>query len=39
MNNIFKPSGGCIDMWSLCQNISGLSFTNPDLLALNMVEP
>ena len=21
-------------MWSLCQNISGLSFTNPDLPAL-----
>ena len=23
-----------VNMWSLCQNISGLSFTNPDLPAL-----
>ena len=34
MNKILKPTGSCINMWSLCQNISGLSFTNPDLPAL-----
>ena len=34
MNKILKPAGVCVDMWSLCQNISGLSFTNPDLPAL-----
>ena len=34
MNKILKPTGGCADMWSLCQNISELSFTNPDLHAL-----
>ena len=34
MNKILKPTGGCVDMWSLCQKISGLSFTNPDLPAL-----
>ena len=34
MNKILKPTGGCVDMWSLCQNISGLSFTNPDFPAL-----
>ena len=26
MNKIVKPTGPCVDMWSLCQNISGLSF-------------
>ena len=35
MNKILKPTGGCVDIWSLCQNISGLFFTNPDLPALN----
>ena len=35
MNKILKPAGGCVDIWSLCQNISGLFFTNPDLPALN----
>ena len=34
MNKLLKPTGGCVDMWSLCQNISGLSFTNFDLPAL-----
>ena len=34
MNKILKPTGGCINIWSLCQNISGLSFTNSDLPAL-----
>ena len=34
MNKILKPAGGCVDMWSLCQNVSGLSFTNSDLPAL-----
>ena len=34
MSKILKPTGGCVDMWSLYQNISGLSFINPDLLAL-----
>ena len=34
MNKILKPTGGCVDMWSLSQKISGLSFTNPDLPAL-----
>ena len=34
MNKILKHTGGCVDMWSSCQNISGLSFTNPDLPAL-----
>ena len=31
MDKILKSTGGCVDMWSLCQNISGLSFTKPDL--------
>ena len=26
MNKILKPRSGCVYMWSLCQNISGLSF-------------
>ena len=26
-----KPTGSCVEMWSLCQNISGFPFTNPDL--------
>ena len=34
MSKILKPTGGCVDMWSLYQNISGLSFINSDLLAL-----
>ena len=34
MNKILKPTSGCVDVWSLCQNKSGLSFTNPDLHAL-----
>ena len=34
INKILKPTGGCVYVWSLCQNISGLSFTNPDLPAL-----
>ena len=34
MSKILKPTGVCVDMWSLYQNISGLSFINPDLLAL-----
>ena len=35
MNKILKPTGGCVDMWSLCQqHISGLFFTNPFLLTL-----
>ena len=34
MDKIFQSTGGCVDMWSLCQNMSGLSFTNPDLPAL-----
>ena len=34
MNKVLKPTGSCVDVWSLCQNISGLSFTNPDLPAL-----
>ena len=34
MSKILKPTGGCVDMWSLYQNISGLSFINPDFLAL-----
>ena len=34
MNKILKPTGDCVDMWSLCQNISGLSFTKPDLPVL-----
>ena len=34
MNMILKPTVGCVDVRSLCQNISGLSFTNPDLPAL-----
>ena len=29
MNKNLKPSGGCVDIWSLCKNISGLSFSNP----------
>ena len=33
MNKILKPTGGCVDMWSLCQSISGLSLTNPDIPA------
>ena len=34
MNKILKPTGGCVTMWLLCQNISGLLLTNPDLHAL-----
>ena len=34
MDKIFQSTGGCVDMWSLCQNMLGLSFTNPDLPAL-----
>ena len=34
MNKILKPTGGCVDMWLLSQNISVLSFTNSDLSAL-----
>ena len=34
INKILRPRGGCVDMWLLCQNISRLSFTNPDLPAL-----
>ena len=30
MNKILKSGSGCIDMWSLCQNILGLYFTNLD---------
>ena len=33
MNNILETTGGCVSIWSLCQNISGLFFTNPDLPA------
>ena len=31
INKIFRPRGGCVDMWLLCQNISRLSFTNSGL--------
>ena len=34
MNEIWKPTGGFVDMWSVCQNILGFSFNNPDLPAL-----
>ena len=34
MNKILKPTGGCINMWPLCQNISGIPFTNPNLPTL-----
>ena len=34
MNKILKPTGVCTDVWSLYQNISEPSFTNPDLSAL-----
>ena len=34
MKMILKPTGGYVDMWSLSQNISGLSFTNPYLPSL-----
>ena len=34
MNKILKPTGGCVNMWLLCQNISGLLLINPDLHAL-----
>ena len=34
MNKILKPTSGCVDMWSVYQNISELSFINPDLFAL-----
>ena len=34
MNNIVKPRGGYVNIWSLCQNISGLFFINPDVTAL-----
>ena len=30
-NKILKPTSGRVDVWSLCQNIPGLPFTNPDL--------
>ena len=33
MNKILETTGGCVSIWSLCQNISGLFFTNPDLPA------
>ena len=39
MNKILKPTGGCVDVWSLCQNISGLSFTKPDFPALKYGQP
>ena len=31
---ILKPTGGYVDMWSIIQNISRLSFTNPYLPSL-----
>ena len=31
---LFWPTGGWADMWSFCQNISELSFNNPDLPTL-----
>ena len=34
LNKILKPTGVCVDMWSLSQNISEPSFTNPVLPAL-----
>ena len=34
LNKILKSTGVCVDMWSLSQNISELSFTNPVLPAL-----
>ena len=34
MSKILKTTGGCVDMWPVYQNISELSFINPDLLAL-----
>ena len=34
MNKLWKPTGPCVDMRSLCQNISGISFTNLDLPVL-----
>ena len=39
INNILKPAVACVKMWSSCQNMSGLSFTNPDNLPWNIVEP
>ena len=34
MKKILKSTGGSFNMWSWYQNISGLSFTNPELPAL-----
>ena len=34
MNKILKSTSGCVSMWSLCQNLSRISFTNLDLPAL-----
>ena len=34
MSKILKPTGGCVDMWSVYRNISELSFISPDVLAL-----
>ena len=34
MNKLWKPTGRCVDMRSLCQNISRISFTNLDLPVL-----
>ena len=34
MNKVLKSAGGCVNIWSLCQNISGLFLDNPDLSSL-----
>ena len=34
MNKILKSAGRCVNIWSLCQNISGHFLDNPDLPAL-----
>ena len=34
MKHNLKLTGGFVNTLSLCQNISGLSFTNPNLAAL-----
>ena len=34
MNKILKPTGGCVNIRSICHNKSGHSFTNPDLPTL-----
>ena len=36
MNKILKHTGTCVDVWS-CQNISGFSFSNPDLPVLKYI--